>query len=63
MRLRASSISRATSHSGMGGADLNQYQADELAGFSAGRLRQMQDVAGLYSPYTVSPKNQAIWEA
>lgn len=48
---------------GMGGANLNQDQAEELAGFSAGRLRQMQDVAGLYTPYAVSPKNQAIWEA
>lgn len=48
---------------GMGGANLSQDQAEELAGFSAGRLRQMQDVAGLYTPYAVSPKNQAIWES
>lgn len=38
-------------------------QQAELEAYGRTKAQQIADVAGMYTPYAVSPKNQAIWEA
>lgn len=42
---------------------LNMQQQAELEAYGKTKAQQIADVAGMYSPYELSPKNQAIWEA
>ena len=42
---------------------LNMQQQAELEAYGKTKAQQIADVAGMYTPYAVSPKNQAIWEA
>lgn len=42
---------------------LNMQQQAELEAYGKTKAQQIADVAGMYSPYELSPKNRAIWEA